>query len=227
MEVRHMTMGGIHIFHVTEVQLFVGSKEDAKTLSQTDADQHLILAFRAYIGDPSKRTTCEFEVEFVDGDVSWLPWSTDIFNTVQYEQFCRKQRELYPLLFTVPAAKTHIANIKSQNITTVKPGDIVFLSLRNIDPYWYDTLPLDDPYHQSYVIQMQYGDWVRPTSHKHISAFIPILGHHIHRLDNYFVTFYGSTTVLTDQMVLIDDAFLTLLTFVTLVYIPVYPRGRG
>jgi hypothetical protein len=203
-----MTMGSIRTFHVSEVQLFLGNEEQAKELSQTDADQHMILEFKAYIGDPSKRTTCEFEVTFQDGSILWIPWSNDIYLTVQYETFCRVNRELYPLLFTVEESKQRIKAIRAQPITDVQNGTIVYISLRAINPYWYDGLNLDDPYHVSYVVAMEYGDWTKRNSKRHISANIDVYQQHYVALDNYFVTFYGFVQQLNSSMILIDEQYL-------------------
>ena len=43
----------------------MGTPAEAQELAQWDAGQHMILNIRVYIGDPERRTTCEFEVEFV------------------------------------------------------------------------------------------------------------------------------------------------------------------
>ena len=209
-EARHLTMGGIKTFHVDQVKLFAGTRAAAEELSQTDADQHLILEFTAYIGDPQLRTTCEFEVRFADGSLLWLAWSDDLFTTVQYETFCRENRELFPLLFRVTAAKKHITAVKDQPISTVGPGSTAYLLLRNVCPYWYDTLQLEDPYHIQYVVPIRYTDWTKTTTKKFIAAEIPLFLHHCPRLDNYFVTFYGSITELRPAMVVIDDDFLRL-----------------
>ena len=205
-----MVMGTIRVFHVSEVKLFIGTEDEAKTLAQTDADQHLFQSFNVYVGDPSTRTTVEFEVQFMDGSIMWLEWSKDLFDTTQYEQFCRDNMELFPLLYTVKASKTHITAVRSQNITLVQPNDVVYLKLRNICPYWYDTLEnhLHDIYHVQYVIKLQYTDWVTPTSRKHIKAIIPVFNHTLSKLDNYFVTFYGQLRTFTPSMVLVDDDFL-------------------
>ena len=188
-EARHMTMGTIRVFHVDEVQLFIGTPEQAAELSQTDADQHMVTRIIAYIGDPAKRTTCEFEVEFQDGSILWLPWSGDLFDTVHYETFCRYKRELYPLLFTVEESKKRIASIRTQAITTVVPGDLAYISLRCMDPYWYDSLTLEDPYHVDYVLLLKYVRWSKPTSHQRITIEIPVLNYKSTAIDNYFMTF--------------------------------------
>jgi len=206
-QARHMTMGTIRTFHVTEIQLFIGNEDEARQLSQTDADQHQIHQIHAYIGDPATRSTCEFEVEFADGSVLWLPWSKDLFNTVYYEDFCRSNPELFPLLFTVDEAKNQIRSVRKQAITLVQPGVTVYIPLRHICPYWYDTLELDDPYHVTYVFRLHYTEWAN-SSHKLIRATIPVFDHTIQSLDNYFITFYGQRTELPVGATLVDDAFV-------------------
>jgi len=212
-QARHMTMGTIRTFHVTDIQLFIGNEDEARRLSQTDADQHQIQQIRAYIGDPSTRSTCEFEVEFADGSVLWLPWSKDLFTTVYYEDFCRSNPELFPLLFTVDEAKTQVRSVRKQAITLVQPGVIVYIPLRHVCPYWYDTLELDDPYHVIYVFRLHYTEWVN-SSHKFIRATIPVFNYAVPSLDNYFVTFYGQRIELPAGAVLVDDAFVQAHSFV-------------
>ena len=208
-----MTMGSVRTFHVNEVKLFIGNREQAEQLSQTDADQHYIASVRAYVGDPAKRTTCEFEVEFCDNSIIWLSWSKDLFDTVPYEDFCRINKELFPLLFTVEASKSQISMVRSQNITLVSPGVTVYLLLRNICPYWYESLDEDiltDKYHIQYAVALQYTRWTKPNARKHIAAETPVFNYQLTSLDNYFVTFYGSTQQLSTSMVILDDAFFAL-----------------
>ena len=211
-EAQHVVMGTIRVFHVTSLKLFMGTPAEAQELAQRDADQHMILNIRAYIGDPKRRTTCEFEVEFIDGSILWLPWSTDLFDTLQYEQFCRENMELYPLLFTTSEANNHIKMIRSQNIIMVQPGVEVYLKLRNICPYWYDELSdakeLEDAYHLTYVVLLRYTRWPTANSTKYITGYIPIFNHTCAKLDNYFITFYGQTRELTTSMVLVDTDFM-------------------
>ena len=61
-EASHVVTGGIQKFHVDEVKLFVGSRTQAEEVGRSDADQHMISQFKAYVGDPARRTSCEFEI---------------------------------------------------------------------------------------------------------------------------------------------------------------------
>ena len=141
------------------------------------------------------------------GCIVWLPWSKDLFDTVQYEDFCRQNRELFPLLSTVEQSKSRISEIRRQLITSISPGDSSYLPLRHICPYWYLDLNMPDEYHTLYIVTLHFGNWTRPTSRLHIAADIPVFQHHIPALDNYFVTFYASHHTLTTSMVLLDHDY--------------------
>jgi hypothetical protein len=209
-EASHVVTGGLRTFHVDEVKLFVGNRAQAEEVGRSDADQHMIARFVAYIGDPSKRTTCEFEVEFCDGSVVWLPWSNDLFQTVPYEHFCRTNRELFPLLFTHEQSRPRIREVRQQSIDLVGPGESVYFSLRNVNPYWYDTIDLNDPYHINYVVLLTYQSWSTPYSTKYIHGSIPAFNLDMPKLDNYFVSFYGCTHTLAPSMVLLDSSYFNL-----------------
>jgi hypothetical protein len=62
------------VFHVSTLKIFHGDRDAAFQAAMLDLNQFLIKQFLAYRGDPLTRTTLEFEVEFEDGDVAWLPW---------------------------------------------------------------------------------------------------------------------------------------------------------
>ena len=207
-EARHLCMKNIATFHVSKIKLFVGSRESAFELAQTDADQYLILEIRSYIGDPGKRTTCEFEVAFADGSVVWRVWDQDLFATVPYEQFCRRRRELFPLLFTGEESRVQIKAIRSQDITMVQPGDVAYMDVRLFNPYWYEGLDINDRYEVLYVVAITYVQWSNPRNHRHISAHIPVFDQRYAKLDNYFVTFYGSTRERPEPSQLVDAAYL-------------------
>jgi hypothetical protein len=208
-EARHICMGTVRTFHVDDVQIFIGDRAAAFRVSMTDADQHQIEKFCAYIGDPSKRQTCEFEVEFRDRSKLWLPWSKDLYDTIYYEAYCRERRELFPLLFTVTASKKQISAVRSQEITAVSPGDEVYVSLQALCPYYYDSLEhvLTDIYHTQYMIKLCYKDWKTPRSYKLIAGSIAVFNFEWSNFDNYFVTFYGSNKIRTPDMVILDAAY--------------------
>ncbi len=145
-------------------------QEEASRAALLDFNQFVISKFVAYRGDPLTRTSMEFEILFADDDLVWVPWSNDLFNTIQYEDFCRKHSPLFPLLFRLDVANSEIKRIRQCPIVEVSPGDIVFVDLRSYGPLWYATLNLPDAHHLSYVVEYRYMEW-HSKSHLKIVAF--------------------------------------------------------
>jgi len=208
---RHIIMGNVQEFHVTRLKIFHGSLEDAKRVAMIDNDQYVMQRFITYRGNPEIRTTVEFEIEFADGTIVWLPWSKDLFDSVQYEDFCRSKPELYPLLYE---AKTSAAKKKDLNklpITEVEPGDIVLVDLRCYGATWYAALPLPDLFHKVYVVHYKYTSWSN-RSHTKINATCAVFKEKFDSLDHDFVKRYGSikkgSTNNMENISVIDDAMV-------------------
>jgi hypothetical protein len=207
-EARHMAMGDVRTMHVSRLKIFHGGEEDAREMAMIDADQFAIERFLAYRGDPETRTTMEFEVQFQDGDKLWLPWSKDLFATVQYEHFCRENRPLFPLVYGGEEARVRISAMKKSVITEVEPGDKVFVDLRSYGYAWYSTLGLPDHDHAKYVVQYEYLSWGNKANHHTINARCLIFDEKWNKLDNYFVFTYGFEKEFKDNMTLIDEEFI-------------------
>ena len=94
-QVRSLVYDNILTFNIDHLKFFVGTHADACAMARLDKDQYLIKSIRGYRGDPKLRSTCYFKVHFEDNDVVWVPWSTDISITTQFEDFCRTRPELY------------------------------------------------------------------------------------------------------------------------------------
>jgi hypothetical protein len=98
-EAEHICMGYHKRLLVERVKLFIGTREEADRLAMEDADQFLIKRIIALRGNPAKRLTMEFEVEFDDGDIVWKEWDADLATTQQYADYCDSIKELhFPLL---------------------------------------------------------------------------------------------------------------------------------
>ena len=89
---RNLVYGNIKPLHVTRLKPFIGSREEAYELAKKDTDQFEVDCILAYRGDPETRTTMEFLVRFMDGDQTWLPYSQDIFQMQQFENFVWRPR---------------------------------------------------------------------------------------------------------------------------------------
>jgi len=96
---RHLVQQVVRVFHVSSLKIFHGTREAASKAALLDFNQFVISKFLAYRGDPLTRTTMEFEIQFEDGDVIWLPWSDNLFNTTPYEDFCRANPPLFHYCF--------------------------------------------------------------------------------------------------------------------------------
>ena len=48
-EASHVVTGGIQTFHVDQVKLFIGDRTQAEEVARSDADQHMISRFVAYL----------------------------------------------------------------------------------------------------------------------------------------------------------------------------------
>lgn len=206
---KHVVMGFIKTFHVERLKIFHGTKEEAFNIALQDADQHIISEIKAYRGDPLIRTTVQFLVQFADNDVIWIPFSQDLFKTVQYETYCRSIPCLYPLIFNLKEANSHIKAIKMRDITSVAPGDTVYVLLRWYNHIWYDSLPLPDLFDKDYLLEFKYVAWTKRNSKKKITAICPVFNDEWKGLDNYFVFAYGSKTSFNaNDSILIDNAFV-------------------
>jgi hypothetical protein len=186
------------------LKIFNGTREQATIIATQDADQHLVDHISAYTGDPFLRSSMMFEVKYAAGDTHWITWSRDLDQTVQYENFVREHRELYPLLFTADQAKREVSALRSLPIKDVAPGDVVFVHLRYYGHAWYESLSLPDYVHTHYVEQWQYTGWSKLKGTTTIDAYCPIFDETWPNLTNDFVYMYGSNKHLGLNDVLVD-----------------------
>jgi hypothetical protein len=207
---RHIILGDVKEFHVTRLKLFTGSREEALRVAMIDNDQFTVVSLAAYRGDPLTRTTMEFEVHFADGTVVWLPWTKDLSDTVQFEEFCRSRPELAPLLYSAKDAADRVKQINRTAITEIQPGDTVYVDLRSYGATWYSSLPLPDKDHTRYVVQYRYGEFSNRGRTK-IKASCPLFNEKW-VLDHDFVRRYGAVREIApaedNKIVVIDDEML-------------------
>ena len=121
--------------------------------------------------------------------VLWLPYSADIFQTVQFEEFCRSRQELRLLLLSASLAAKQLSAWKREPIVAVKPSTPCWVLLRSYGPAWYLTLPLEDLLHIDYYVKHVYGDWAN-KKHTCIHLLCPLF-HEDYVVDNTFIELYG------------------------------------
>lgn len=207
-ECRHVLHGYIKKFHVSRLKIFHGTKEKAKEVAQLDQDQHTIKAILAHRGDPANRTTMDFKVAFEDGDILWLAWSKDLFDSLPYESYCRNHPELTPLLHTVDLAKKFEQELAKTAITTVSPGDVCYVDLRYFGHLWYDSyVPFEDKDETLYLVLGRYYVWEN-KKHTKISIKFPVFKQ-TYVVDNVFIQRYAYRRAFPDTgAVLVDEGLV-------------------
>jgi hypothetical protein len=203
---RNLIHGNLNTLPVNRLRLFYGSLEEAKKAAQLDSDQYEVNKIVAYRGDPDQRTTMEFEVHFADGEIQWVTWSQDLFQSIPYEDFCRSKPELSPLLFTSTEASLIRVALNKTPITEIQIGDTVFVDLRYYSAEWYSKLQLPDWEHRSYVVPFIYEKWADKKRTK-VVAFCKIFDERHRNLSHDFVVRYGSAKEFSPNMTLIDEQF--------------------
>jgi hypothetical protein len=198
---RHCVSGHVKEFFVADLKLFVGTKAEAELMAQLDADQHVVDRFLAYKGDPMSRMSMEFQVRFADNTVVWLPWSEDLFATVQYEDYVRSVPEIFPLLHRVKDAKLMIAEINKVPISGIAAGDTVFIDIRAFGADWYGTLSLPDLHTKTYLAQHTFGKLDR--SHLKIDLSCELLRRKF-SANPVFVHQYCRRNAVTDDAIVIS-----------------------
>jgi hypothetical protein len=106
-------------------------------------------------------------------------------------------------------AKKFKSDTDKMNITSVKPGDTVFVDLRvyslDDDGSWYDNLKLPSAYTKRYVMKGTYLKFIKDRTI--ITIKIPIFND-VFTWNTSSVLWYGEDKVFTDDMILVDRDLL-------------------
>jgi hypothetical protein len=202
---RHLCVKTVHTFHVERLKLFTGGRERAEQVALLDHDQYQVDRILFYRGNPMIRTTMEFFIRYGDGDERWVTWSKDLFDTVQYEEYCRATPPLFPLLYTVKEAQRRIAEINNSDITEVAPGDTVYVDIRaRGGATWYNDIGLPNSERIQYVLKCEYTRWAPRQKLRKLFIRSDVTDEEW-LVDHYFVRAYGSQReVQPSSMVLVD-----------------------
>ena len=219
-EARHVIMGNIERFDVERLIVFPGDKAAAREAAKRDHDQYDVVAIHRHTGDPEFRNSMKYLIEYADGDSKWMWFSKDIFLTVQYADYVKRFRYLEHLALSLDEAKRFKADFKNQAITSVKPGDVVYVDVAWYGNGWMENIPIPDIHPRVYVFEFQYTHWYHdltlgknpsPTVSKvKISAYCKVIDKSF-ALTAYLVYAYGSNKVLdTSKMVLLTEKHIQL-----------------
>ena len=142
---RHLAIGHERVVHTSRVKPFFGSVENALELAKLDYHQWGIRTINHWTGNIYHRKSLLFNVTFEDGESVDLPFTNDLSESKNFEEFVSSQPLLRPLLVTAVKAKKEAVDIRKLVITSYQPGDVFFMDLRFYDgtnAVWFDTLNL-------------------------------------------------------------------------------------
>ena len=202
--VRNIITDAIKVFHANRLKYFFGSADQAKDAAIRDMDQYLVDSITAYRGDPLVRTSMSFLVQFKDNTMQWVLWSRDLFDTVQYEAYCRSLPQLFPLVVLHKEALELMKILNRTPITVVESGQTAYLDIRAIGAGWFQGLDLPDSDHTTYVVPLLYQN--STSKGTRLSCIIPslkIVWAGRNAVNHTFVKMWGSQVILTDKMTLI------------------------
>lgn len=208
-QMQHLVLKHYEKHHVDDIKIFHGTAEEAFRVATNDKDQHVIVRFLGYRGDPLIRTTMEFEIEFQDGEIHWLPYSKDLFDSTQYGHYCESHNELRPLFYDAKRGAEFVSTLNKKPITEVTLDSIIYyVDLRNYGEAWYQSLNLPDAYHTKYVFPHVYTAW---SNRKHTKIDVKNIttGEVYIAVNHWFVFAYGSNIIFDSAtMQLIDMEFM-------------------
>lgn len=205
---RHLSVGAVQDLPSDRLKLYVGSPEGARKAADEDYDQTLVSSITGWKGDPATKTTMEFRVVFADGDILWLPYSTDLALTIVYGSFVQAIPQLQHLVYgTVEIAQQWIARISRSPISdfNFKLHQSLFVDLRSFGHSWYDNLDfLADRFDTIYVVECI----IEAIQPKHLVIFSKVFQERYSKSTNaYWCYRYGTYhTFDSSVMTLVDPA---------------------
>ena len=142
-----LVTGAKRSMHISRLQLFLGTIEEATNLARWDNDQQIIMALLDYRGDPSHRLAMDFLLEYADGQKLWHRYAPDITTTQQYHTFITTTQPELRIL-TLPVALIDEAKREENRKgfpQSVGINQEVYINLRAWgDSNWYQQLHLPE-----------------------------------------------------------------------------------
>jgi hypothetical protein len=201
---RHLVTQALSILHMDKLKMCFATKADAYEAAKVDYDQYEVDRIVSYRGDPEKRSTMEFEVLFQDGSILWLPYSKDLSDTIQFENYVRANKPLTPLLYTLKIWEKMLKE-SFPKVIGVSPGDECYVDLRAWGYGYFIALqlPVID---KSYVVRCHYLRW-NDARHKSIILSSEIFASRF-VWNSFCVYAYGMEKLFdANVMVLVNEEF--------------------
>jgi hypothetical protein len=146
-----------------------------------------------------------FLVKFKDDTLQWVSWSKDLFDTVQYENYCRSLPQLFPLVVLHKEALKLMKILNRTPITVVETGQTAYLDIRAIGAGWYQGLSLPDSDHTTYVVPLLHqASTSKGTRFNCIIPSLRIVWAGRNAVNHTFIKMWGSQVVLTDKITLLS-----------------------
>ena len=155
---RHMATSEVIEYHVEELQLFVGSKEEAEKASLLDSDLYYIDTILAHKGNPYHRTSMEFLIKWADGEIKFDRWNTNKDNFSKTSQF-RRYIDTYPELRRLAYTHSEWSEKEAQANTSgtfygMDKGTF-YHDMESYGTVWYQGLDLPGVPEQRYYSQIK------------------------------------------------------------------------
>ena len=121
-----------------------------------------------------------------------MPYTTDLAQATQFQDYVDAIPELYPLRFTAKVAKLEAAKLNRLAVTHLSLGAYFYLSLRyfdGVDSAWYDSLNFPDPA-KAYVLEARLTSWMG-KERRAFKATVELLGKSF-KISGYEAKLYAS-----------------------------------
>ena len=158
--VTHMASQEQMTYHVEELTLFVGTREQATMAALLDNDVYYINEILAHKGKPAHRTSMEFLIHWADGQISWDRYNTskDSFTkTIQFKIYCDKYPELRGFLKTRTEAEEDEKLADRDQVFDFQTGDYFYQDLETYGWDWYRDLNLPEAPQKRYYSKFRVG----------------------------------------------------------------------
>jgi hypothetical protein len=172
---KHIVNHNMVELHVSQVKPFFGNRDEAIAMGKLDKNQYTIMSINHYTGNPHIRTSMTFSVTFEDSETVMLPWTQDLAQSMQLDQYISANKELYILRFPAKETGKVISDCNRLVITSVYIGASIFINIRiydGVDRSWFDALALPNP-SMRYVTEARVVKWEN-KKHTRIRVFIPL-----------------------------------------------------
>jgi len=213
-------MGNVTTFSVEDLIIFTGTRSNAKDAALRDHNQYEVNRIIRHQGNPSKRTSMKFLIEYADGDQRWSWYTKDIFDSIPYADYVDKFPYLKHLKLSSAEAIKFINEINKEDITQVEPGDVVYVDIAWYGNEWSMNLGMPDVHPKVYVFEFLYTHYYHDltqgrkpapnVSKKVLSAHCPVMNATF-RMNTHTVFGYGSNQVFDPNTMVLITAQSTAL----------------